>query len=712
MRARPPLPPPMARGIPAATSAVVQASTGSDRVRLDVGIVPEDDPPALAGLAGCPGERSSTSASLTDDGGRRPSAPTAPNAGPAPGPPRPNGRMTRLQAPTPRVAVVIAAAIVIGFVLLAAGSAIRPFVVGLLLAYLLDPLVERFARRGVRAAWRSCSSSRSRSAWSSSRWRSRSRRSSARSRSSPTSARHRPGDPIPARPPQRALRPARAAASCDVRRSLVAAGLDAAHHLDISFLRPLIDSAASFVTSIFGYLILPAWLFFLLKDRPRLQGAMDRALPTAWRPDTWAIAGIVHEVFGKWVRGQLLLGAVVGLASFIGLTILGFTVDPIFGRFAVLLAIIAGLGELIPIIGPIISAVPAVLLGLTAGPVPALAALLLYLAIQLVENNYLVPKIQSDAIDLHPSAIITALVIGGAIFGLLGAILALPVTAAFPTSSSTSSGGPARSAAPSRAAARRPRQRSPRWRPPAAGSPWRQGRSPSDDRSARPGLRPIQGPPDRPGGRSRDRQVVYRRLARKYHPDVTPGPDAANRMLELNTAFENLGDAARRERFDRDRALREQARRDQVIRPSESGPPDPARAPGGHPGAGAARGTGPDLGRWASAARLGPRPSRATGRAAGRRSAVATTRPGCGRQTARAPRGRRRAIRPGPCSTSAATRAGRWARCPVRPRVPRMARPDGDRSGLPRRGRRAAPEGRSAPSAQVDDQRRGLFRRR
>ena len=91
----------------------------------------------------------------------------------------------------------------------------------------------------------------------------------------------------------------------------------------------------------------------------------------------------------------------------------------------------AAIGELIPIIGPIISAVPAVLLGLTAGPVPALAALLLYLAIQLVENNFLVPKIQSDAIDLHPSLIIAALVIGGAIFGLLGAILALPVTAAF-----------------------------------------------------------------------------------------------------------------------------------------------------------------------------------------------------------------------------------------------------------------------------------------
>jgi predicted PurR-regulated permease PerM len=201
--------------------------------------------------------------------------------------------------------------------------------------------------------------------------------------------------------------------------------------LDISFLQPLIDSAASFISSIFGYLILPAWLFFLLKDRPKLRAGADRALPAAWRPDVWAIVGIIHEVFGKWVRGQLILGAVVGLASFIGLTILGFVVDPIFGKFALLLAIIAAFGELIPIIGPIISAIPAVLLGLTAGPVPALAALLLYLGIQLVENNYLVPKIQSNAIDLHPSAIITALVIGGAIFGLLGAILALPVTAAF-----------------------------------------------------------------------------------------------------------------------------------------------------------------------------------------------------------------------------------------------------------------------------------------
>jgi predicted PurR-regulated permease PerM len=373
---------------------------------------------------------------MEDDAGTIPSAPSVdPGSLPEPRTADDPGADTtiRLRPPTPRVAVVIAAAVLIAVVLFAAGSAVRPFVVGLLLAYLLDPLVERFARVGLP------------------RW-------LAVLLVYAITVAVVVFALAVAIPPlvqqiatfttelpdivkliqyqldhlnelyDRIGLPSELRAFAD---SIVALALGAVHNLDIGALQPIVDSAASFVTSFFGYLILPAWLFFLLKDRPRLQEAADRSLPEPWRKDTWAIVGIVHEVFGKWVRGQLILGGVVGLASFIGLTVLGLTVDPIFGRFAVLLAIIAALGELIPIIGPIISAVPAVLLGLTAGPGPALAALLLYLAVQQIENNVLVPKIQSDAIDLHPSLIITALIIGGAIFGLLGAILALPVTAAF-----------------------------------------------------------------------------------------------------------------------------------------------------------------------------------------------------------------------------------------------------------------------------------------
>ena len=196
-----------------------------------------------------------------------------------------------------------------------------------------------------------------------------------------------------------------------------------------SILRPVFSSVLGFVGSIFGYLIIPVWTFWILRDRPRIVRAFDRAVPVEWRADTWAALGIVRRVFGSWVRGQLILGLVVGVATFIGLMVLGTLVDPVFSRYAVLLAVIAGILELLPVIGPIIAAIPAILLGATAGVPAMVAALLLYFAIQQVENTILVPKIQGDATDLHPAVVIFALILGGAVAGLLGAILALPVAA-------------------------------------------------------------------------------------------------------------------------------------------------------------------------------------------------------------------------------------------------------------------------------------------
>ena len=153
-------------------------------------------------------------------------------------------------------------------------------------------------------------------------------------------------------------------------------------------------------------------------------------MPAAWRADARAVAYLVLRVCGQWLRGQVFLGLTVGVATFAGLLLLSAAVDPVFGRFAILLSIIAGVLELLPIIGPIIAAIPAVLLALTAGLDAAVAAVVMYTVIQQVENNLLVPKIQGDAVELHPSAVMFALVIGGAIAGLIGAILALPITAA------------------------------------------------------------------------------------------------------------------------------------------------------------------------------------------------------------------------------------------------------------------------------------------
>ena len=200
--------------------------------------------------------------------------------------------------------------------------------------------------------------------------------------------------------------------------------------VDPTVLLPVLQATTSIVVSILTLLIVPVFAFFVLKDRPALGRAFGSAVPREWLPDIEAITAIISRVFGSWVRGQLLLGLVVGIGTFIGLIVLGEAVNPIFTRFAVLLAVLAGVLELLPIIGPILAAIPAILLAATAGIEATTAAFILYLGIQQLENNFLVPKIQGDATNLHPSIVMLALILGATIGGLLGAILALPITAA------------------------------------------------------------------------------------------------------------------------------------------------------------------------------------------------------------------------------------------------------------------------------------------
>ncbi len=200
--------------------------------------------------------------------------------------------------------------------------------------------------------------------------------------------------------------------------------------IDFGLLLPVLTGATSLIGLLFGYLILPVWVAYLLKDRVALMVAFDRAIPSTWRFDVWAVIKTAERVFGQWVRGQIILGLSVAVLTYVSLLIASELIDPIFGRYAILLSVIAGVLELVPIIGPIIAAIPAVLLAATVGPSTIVAALVLYTLIQQVENNFLVPKIQGDAVELHPAVVMFAIIVGGSLAGLLGAILALPVTAA------------------------------------------------------------------------------------------------------------------------------------------------------------------------------------------------------------------------------------------------------------------------------------------
>jgi predicted PurR-regulated permease PerM len=103
---------------------------------------------------------------------------------------------------------------------------------------------------------------------------------------------------------------------------------------------------------------------------------------------------------------------------------LGFNVD-----FILLLAITAGLTEFIPYIGPLLGAIPAVLVGLTDSPTTALAVAVLYFVIQQLENQFLVPRIVGDSLNVHPAILMMTLLIGASLLGILGVILSAPLTA-------------------------------------------------------------------------------------------------------------------------------------------------------------------------------------------------------------------------------------------------------------------------------------------
>ena len=338
---------------------------------------------------------------------------------------------------SPRVAILIISAVVLGFVLAMAADSVRPFIVGLLFVYLLDPPVRWLVRLRVPRSLAilivyliAIVAIVELMALTLTPLLNEILRFVA---DLPTLIKsldtqlQRLGEFY-----ARLQIPAGARDWIDgLLQSIGQQGAGGGGAVDLSFLLPVLTGATSLIGVLFGYLILPVWVAYLLKDRVVLLASFDRAIPGSWRFDVWAVIRTIERVFGQWVRGQLILGLSVGVLTFVGLLIASELIDPIFGRYAILLSVIAAVLELVPIIGPIIAAIPAVLLAATAGPGVIVAALVLYTLIQQVENNFLVPKIQGDAVELHPAVVMFAIIVGGSLAGLLGAILALPIAAAF-----------------------------------------------------------------------------------------------------------------------------------------------------------------------------------------------------------------------------------------------------------------------------------------
>lgn len=178
----------------------------------------------------------------------------------------------------------------------------------------------------------------------------------------------------------------------------------------------------STVSFVLGFVIVPLWMFYLLRDQPEIEVAIFRLVPQAYRDDARSIRVLIDDVLGSYLRGQVILSFSVALMSYLAFEMIGLD-------FALLLGTLVGMFEIIPILGPVLGALPAIIVASATAPNKFLWVVGITFVVQLLENNLLLPLVTGGTVKLHPALVMVALVVGGALGGFAGLVLSVPLTA-------------------------------------------------------------------------------------------------------------------------------------------------------------------------------------------------------------------------------------------------------------------------------------------
>jgi predicted PurR-regulated permease PerM len=201
-----------------------------------------------------------------------------------------------------------------------------------------------------------------------------------------------------------------------------------------SALKSVMETGANLVGAAFSRAAAIVFIFlasiYISLDADTYRRAFMQAVPADFQPEISILLTRIERMWNAFFQGELRLMLVIGVITTIGLTALGMP-------GALYLGIIAGLLEILPTIGPIIAAVPAVIVALVQGsaylPIGNLAfaglIILFYILVQQVENNLIVPRVLGDAVELPPLVVMTGAVVGASVGGILGVMLATPVIA-------------------------------------------------------------------------------------------------------------------------------------------------------------------------------------------------------------------------------------------------------------------------------------------
>jgi predicted PurR-regulated permease PerM len=173
---------------------------------------------------------------------------------------------------------------------------------------------------------------------------------------------------------------------------------------------------------IIGFLTVLIVTFYLLVDSWNLHQIFLRLFPGRQRARVDAATRAITVKLSAWLGGQLLLGAIIGITSAIGLWLMGIP-------FFYVLALISAIGELIPVVGPILAAVPAIAVAATVSYQKVIMVVIFFLVQQQIENHVLVPKVMARQVGVSAVTVIVAILIGGKLLGFVGALLAVPTAA-------------------------------------------------------------------------------------------------------------------------------------------------------------------------------------------------------------------------------------------------------------------------------------------
>lgn len=192
-------------------------------------------------------------------------------------------------------------------------------------------------------------------------------------------------------------------------------------------LQTLFTTGLSTITGFFGglagFIVVLVLAMYIVIEDTAIKRVFNDWIPKEYQEFATRLTWLIMEKLGGWIRGQLLLCLIIGLMYLIAFESLRLP-------YALLLAFLGGILEFVPFIGPILAAIPAVFLAFTVSPTIALLTVLVQVVIQQLENHIIVPKIMQRTLGLNPIVSILAFLVGANLFGVVGAIIAIPVVIA------------------------------------------------------------------------------------------------------------------------------------------------------------------------------------------------------------------------------------------------------------------------------------------